>query len=56
MNQLVETIEWAVVMGFDVKRATFADKTSVVTVPEIKTKFWFDSDGDLEVIDYDKDL
>lgn len=51
MNKLVETIEWAVIMGFNPKRTNFKNGDIVIYVPEIKTNFWFDSDYDLELVE-----
>ena len=56
MNQLLETIEWAHLMGFDTKRTDFAHSHDsemgyllTISIGKEAMEFWFDYEGELVV-------
>lgn len=53
MNKLVETIDWAALMGFTVRRSKVGTghKVSVYINATCELIFWFDEDYDLDIVE-----
>jgi len=41
MDQLIETIEWAYLMGYEIERMNYNNGEVLVSVANINTDFWF---------------